>query len=158
MNKTEVIRILEDMAVLLELADANPFEVMAFRNGAQNLEDWEGDLVQAVSGETLTDIHGIGKGLAGVIAELVSTSTSKKYDELRSLFPETLPDLLRVPGLGIKKVKILYEQLGIDTLDSLAQAAQGQRIRGLNGFGPRSEERILTGVERARQRRARTPS
>lgn len=152
-GKDQVVRILEDIASLLELADTNPFEIMAFRNGAQTLQEWEGDLAQAVNSGTLTEIYGIGKGLAGVITELVLTGTSHKYDELRTRIPETLLEVLRVPGLGVKKVKTLYEQLGIDSLDSLERAAQEQKIRTVSGFGPRSEERILTGVVRARRTR-----
>jgi DNA polymerase (family 10) len=157
MEKTDVVRVLEEMAILLELADASPFEVMAFHNGARNLEEWEGDLRAAAVDKTLAEIPGIGKGLSAVISELVLDGRSAEHDRLRGLFPAGLLELLRVPGLGPKKVKALHRELGIDSLDGLERAAREQRIRGLKGFGPRSEERIITGVERARQYGTRSP-
>lgn len=151
MDKDAILRALEEMATILEIAEASPFEVMAYRNGAQNLDDWDGDLAQAVAEGTLTDIPGIGKKLSAVIGELVTTGASTEHRRLRGLFPESLLELLAVPGLGAKKIRALHRQLGIDSLDSLERAAHDQRIRGLRGFGARSEERILTGVERARR-------
>ncbi|MDH3689050.1 MAG: helix-hairpin-helix domain-containing protein [Gammaproteobacteria bacterium] len=150
-EKTEVVRILEDIATLLEFADTSVFEVMAFRNGAQYLDEWNGDLADAVANATLTEIYGIGKGLASVISDLVLTGKSEKYDQLRTMFPETLLELRRVPGLGTKKIKTLYEQLGIDSLDSLERAAKAQNIRKLKGFGAATEERIIAAMERSRR-------
>ena len=153
MNKSDVVRILDDIATLLEFSEVSPFEIMAFRNGAQNLDDWEGDLKRAAEDGTLTDIPGIGKGLASVISELVLTGRSQKNDELRRLFPEGLLEVLAVPGLGVKKVKLLYEALGIDSLERLEEAARAHRIQTLKGFGARTEESILRRVERARRRK-----
>ena len=151
MDKSEVVRILEEMASILEIAEANRFEVLAYRNGAQNLADWEGDLGAAVSDGSLREIHGIGKRLARVISDLVLQGRSEEHDRLRGLYPDTLLDLLAVSGLGPKTIRMLYEQLGVDGLDGLEAAAKEQKIRNLKGFGARSEERILARVERARR-------
>ena len=151
MDKAEIVRILEEMAVILEISEANPFEIMAYRNGARSIEDWEGDLSRAVQENSLTDISGIGKGLAGVITDLVLEGVSSEHRRLLGLFSEKLLDLLKLSGLGPKKIKTLNKELGIDGLDSLEQAAREKRIRSLKGFGPKSEERILAGIERFRR-------
>lgn len=151
MSKDEVVRVLERIAILLELDDANPFEVMAFRNGAGHLDDWDGDLEQAVAEGTLTNVFGIGKGIAAVVSELISSGRSERYETLLGNHPESLLDLFRVPGLGLSKIKTLYEKLGIDSLESLEQAAQAGRIRTLKGFGAKSEERIIRSIEYARR-------
>ena len=151
MDKDGIVAVLDEMALLLELAEANPFEIAAFRNGARNLEDWPGDLAEAVADGSLTEIDGIGKGLATVVTDLAREGRSTKHDELRGQFPDRLLELTRVPGLGVKKIKRLHRELEIDGLDSLEQAARDGRIRALPGFGAKSEERILSGVERARR-------
>ena len=151
MDIKEVVGILEDLAFLLELDGANPFEVRAFQNGAQNLEDWSGDLEEMVKSETLQEIDGIGKGLALVITELVQAGEATRHQELLAKYPSTLLELLAVPGLGAKKIQRLYRDLSIASLDELEKAAKAEQIRDLPGFGARSEERILTGIERARR-------
>lgn len=151
MDKDDVVRIIGDIATLLEFAEANAFEVMAFRNGADNLDDWDGDLEQAVTDQTLTDINGVGKGIAGVVSELVQTGRAKKYDDLIQVFPASILELKKVPGLGVKKIKLLNNELGIDSLDALETAAKAQKVRALKGFSASSEERLITGVEQARR-------
>ena len=151
MEKNQIVTVLEEMSLLLELAEANAFEIMAYRNGAQSLDDWQGDLEEAIERGALTEIHGIGKGLAAVITDLARTGRSKKHDDLKGQFPQRLLELMRVPGLGVKKIRTLHRELHIDSLDALEQAARNGEIRALPGFGARSEERILSGVARARR-------
>ena len=151
MDRDRVVAALDEMAVLLELAEANPFEIAAFRNGARNLEDWPGDLDAAVAEGSLTEIDGIGKGIAAVVTDLVRDGRSSKHQALREQFPERILELTRVPGLGVKKIRRLYQELDVDGLDTLEQAARDGRIRALAGFGAKSEERILSGIERARR-------
>ena len=152
MDKTDIVKVLRRIGIAMELEESNPFEIMAFRNGAEHLDDWDGDLAQAVSDATLTDIYGIGKGLAGVITELVRTGRSERYDEICRKYPETLFDLFSVSGLGASKIKKLNQTLGVDSLDSLEEAAKAGRIRALAGFGVKTEERILRNVEYARRK------
>ena len=110
----------------------------AFRNGAQYLDEWQGDLQQVVREGTLTDIYGIGKGIASVVTELVRMGKSEKYDKLRGAYPEGFLELFRVPGLGMKKIKALHAALGVDSLDNLEQAAKHGQIRALKGFGTKT--------------------
>ena len=154
MDKTDIVKILQRIGIAMELEESNPFEIMAFRNGAEHLEDWEGDLSQAVADATLTDIYGIGKGLASVITELVKTGRSVRYDEICLKYPETLFDLFSVSGLGTSKIKKLNQTLGVDSLDTLEAAAKAGRIRVLTGFGAKTEERILRNVGYARRKLA----
>ncbi len=152
MKKEDVVRVLEEMAVLLELSDANRFEIIAHQNGARSLASWDGDLESAVREGALREIQGIGKGLASVITELVKSGRSSEHERLRGGFPEGVPDLVRVPGLGPKKIKALVTELGIDGLDALERAARDGRIRELAGFGQTSERRILERLERMKER------
>ena len=156
MDKSAVIEALEEIAFLLELSDSGPFEVLAFRNGARSLDDWEGDLHAAVRDGRLTDIYGVGKGIASVVSELVTTGGSARHDELRTGFPDGILELRFVPGLGVKKIRALHRELGIGSLDALEAAAREGRIRELAGFGAKSEERMMSGVERARRRLSRS--
>lgn len=138
--------------MFMELRGASPFEVLAFRNAAASLHEWDGDLHQAVAAGTLTDIAAVGKGIAGVIAEFARTGHAQKYDSVRGSYPVTLLQLLQVPGLGVKKVSALYETLGIADLEALERAAATGAVRALPGFGARTEERILRGIGWVRRR------
>ena len=152
MDKSEIVRVLQRIGIAMELEENNPFEIMAFKNGAEHLDDWDGDLEQAVADGTLTDIYGIGKGLATVIGELVNTGRCERYDEICLKYPLTLFDLFKVSGLGTSKIKKLNRTLGVDSLDSLEAAAKAGQIRSLPGFGAKTEERILRNVEYARRK------
>ncbi len=154
MQKEDIVNVLRDIASLLELSEANGFEVMAFKNGADHLQDWEGDVEQAARDGTLTEIEGIGKGIASVVAELVDTGRSSKLEDMSATFPRSLLELRKVSGLGAKKVRLLYGELGVSTLDELETAIRAQRVRTLAGFSEKSEARLLEGIERARQRLA----
>ena len=151
MDKAEVVRTLEEMAEILELTEANPFQIMAYRNGAQSLDDFDGDLGQAVREKSLTDLPGIGKGLSAMISDLVLTGRSDECERLRSLLPGKLRELLHVPRLGPKRIRRLNQELGVDSVEALEAAAREGRIRGLKGFGAKTEEEILRGIERARR-------
>ena len=147
MHKDDVIAILREMADLLEITEANSFEVMAYRNGAQGLEEWNGDLHQAVDKSTLTDIPSIGKGLSQVITDLIQTSSSDELVRIRGSVPETLPMLLRVRGLGPKRVRALWQELGVESPDDLRRAADEGRIQSLRGFGAKTVERIISSLD-----------
>ena len=152
MEKPDIVKILQRIGIAMELEENNPFEIMAFKNGSEHLEDWDGDLDQAVADGIVTDIYGIGKGLAGVINELVTTGRSARYDGICLKYPETLFNLFKVSGLGTSKIKKLNQQLGVDSLDSLETAAKAGQIRDLPGFGAKTEERILRNLVYARRK------
>src|SRR5262245_43155150 len=123
MHKDDVTAALRELADLLEITDANPFEVMAYRNGAAALADWFGDLEECVAKGTLTEIPSVGKGLSQVISELVRSGTSSELARVRGLVPAGLPTLLRIRGLGPKRVRALWRELDVASPDDLRRAA-----------------------------------
>lgn len=151
MNKDEVIRVLIECGEILEISGASPFAVRAYSNGARALESWQGDLDSLVEEGQITSIRGIGKGLAALIEELVEDGESEIEAEIRELVPESLLELLRIPGLGPKKVRAIYENLEILTIAELETACNEQQIRELAGFGQRTEQTILKGINNLRR-------
>jgi len=153
MDKASIVAALQEMADILEITGANPFQIMAYRNGASILDEFEGALEDAVRHGTLTELPGIGKGLSSVISELHLTGESAERARVRALVPPGLPELLHVPRLGPKRIRRLHRELGVENLDSLEDAARGERIRGLKGFGAQTESGILRGIAWLRERR-----
>ncbi len=146
-HNRRIVRFLKRQAALMELAGLNAFRVRAFDNAARMLEELEVDIAEMSDAGTLTGIDGIGKGVAAFIAEYIDRGTTGAYEALTEEVPETLLDLLRIPGLGQKKVKALYETLGITTLGELEAACRNGRLRELPGFGERSQENLLRATE-----------
>lgn len=134
----------DELADLLEIEGANPFRIRAYRNAARTLRDLPGDVTAMLDkGEDLTELPGIGKDLAAKIKEIVETGTAAMLEEHRRTVPATLTELLKIPGIGPKRVKALYHDLGIRTLDQLQKAAEEGRVRTLRGFGEKTERYIL---------------
>ncbi|MBD8026291.1 DNA polymerase/3'-5' exonuclease PolX [Ureibacillus sp. Re31] len=154
MNKKIVIKTLEKIALLLELQGENPFKVSAFRKAANALELDERSLNEI---EDITALKGIGKGTATVIYELMETGQSTQLKELEEVVPKGLIPLLKLPGLGGKKLAKLYSELGVDSAESLRAACVAQQIRQLAGFGPKSEEKILKELDQLGERSERLP-
>jgi DNA polymerase (family X) len=146
MNKAEVAGILEEMGTLLELQGANPFKSRAFHNASRAVEGMPGDIGEAVAAGTLREVKGIGEGIARVITDLVQQGCSGEHEELRNGVPEGVLQMLRIQGLGPKKVKVLFEKLKIKSVDELEAAAQSGALASLDGFGRKSEENILKGI------------
>lgn len=153
MDKKEVAAILEEIATLLELKGENPFKSRAYSAGARALEALDDDLHAIIDEKRLRDIKGIGAGLAQKIEELVSTGSLVYYEELKRQIPESLRELLRIPGLGPKKIKQLHDQLGITTIGELAYACNENRLKNLPGFGEKSQEKVLQGISFLRKYR-----
>ncbi len=134
-------------ADLLEILGENPFRVRAYRNAARTIESLGRDLSEMVAnGEDLTKLPGIGKDLAQKIKEIIETGSFDKLRELEEKVPPGLIELLKVEGLGPKRIKTLYETLGITTLEELRDAAAQGKISALPGFGKKLEQTILKGV------------
>jgi DNA polymerase (family 10) len=151
MDPRRVTIILDEMATLLDLVGANPFKVRAFANGARALEALDEELDVLVAEARLTDVPGIGKTIAEAITSLATTGTYADYDELRASVPIGIDDMLRVPGLGPKRVRTLWKERDIASLDALERAAREGELRALPGFGKRTEEKILEGIEAHRR-------
>lgn len=147
MKKEEVSAILEEIGFLLELKGENPFKVRAYYNAAQAIKGLEGSLEEVVQQGELRRIKGIGEALSKKISELVTTGRLPYYEELKESVPAGLREMVRIPHLGPKKVKVLYERLGITTIGELEYACQENRLVDLPGFGAKTQERILQGIE-----------
>ncbi|QHJ71656.1 DNA polymerase/3'-5' exonuclease PolX [Planococcus halotolerans] len=140
MNKKVIIRTLEKIALYMELKGENPFKVSAFRKAAQALELDQRSLSEI---EDVTKLKGIGKGTGDVIIELLDSGKSTVLEELQEEVPKGLLPLMKLQGLGGKKIAKLYKELGIDSAEALKQACIDHNIQKLPGFGPKSEDKIL---------------
>jgi len=151
MDKKEVAGLLEEIALLLDLAGENPFKVRAYEAGARAVLTFPGDLDAARRSGELARVKGIGKSLAGVIEELLTRGEAALHRGLKDKTPPGLLELLRVPGGGPKKVRVLFDELHIAGLGELEYACQENRLIGLPGFGAKSQEKIkaaLAGLKR----------
>ena len=146
MERKEIARVLAEIAGMLELAGANPFKVRAYENGARAILGFGGDVTEAVRSRELRAVKGIGETIFANVETLVTTGSLPVYDELRAAFPPGLRECLRVPGLGAKRVKALYDAIGVDSLSSLERACVEGRLTGIRGFGPKSARNILRGI------------
>jgi DNA polymerase (family 10) len=152
----DIANIFEETADLLEIDGANPFRIRAYRQAAENIDDLGRSLAAMVAeGEDLTTIPGIGKDLAGAIRAMVETGTTPDLDQLRERIPPTLRALLRIPGIGPKKIKRLHAELGIASVEDLQRAVETHQLATLSGFGPKTEEKIARELETGRTKKAR---
>jgi DNA polymerase (family X) len=154
MNKKIIIRTLEKIALYMELQAENPFKVSAFRKAAAALEADERSLSEI---EDITAIKGIGKGTAAVIFELMETNESSVLKELEEVVPKGLIPLMKLPGLGGKKLAKLYQELNIVDAQSLKIACEAGKVRELSGFAAKTEEKILKELENFGTRAERLP-
>jgi DNA polymerase (family 10) len=149
MKKTqeEVVKMLDEMAILLEFQGANPFKVRAFQNASHSIENFMEDFDALVKEKKLQTIQGIGKGISADIEEYCTTGSLKVLEDLKKTFPESLYELLKIPNLGPKKVKALYEKLGIENIAALQQACMADELLTLEGFGEKTQQKILAGIQ-----------
>jgi DNA polymerase (family 10) len=138
--------VLDEIASLLALQDAERFRVRAYRRAARAIERFDGDLSRGLETGALAAEPDIGPATLRVVRELVSSGHSRLHDRLRAETPAGLVRLRSVPGLGPRRVRTLHEQLGIETLSGLREAAEAGRLRALPGFGPAIEGQVLDGI------------
>jgi DNA polymerase (family 10) len=148
MQNAEIARLLGDVADLLEISAANPFKVRAYRNAARTVADHPDPIAELVTaGEfDLTDLPGIGGGIAKEIHALIETGTLPQRQQLVATVPPGLLDLLRIPGLGPKRVKLFHDELKVNSVADLRDALEKGKIAKLPGFGPKLLEKIREGV------------
>ena len=151
MTKPEIAEVFEEIGQMLELRGDNPFRVRAYYNAARIVDTLQEDLHQLVAENRLTDIKGIGPDLAGKITELVTTGHLRFHNELKAPLPAGLMDILRIPGLGPKKTKVVYDKLKVDSIEKLEAACQAGHVAELDGFGEKSQQKILEGIALLRQ-------
>lgn len=148
MENARIAEVFEEMGDLLELKDGNAFKIRSYRSAAQTIRGLSERLAdRAKAGDDLTDIPNIGKSLADKIHEILETGTCSKVEKLRDDFPVGLPELMNVPGLGPRKVKLLYEALDITSLADLRKACKEHKVAELEGMGEKTEENILKGLD-----------
>lgn len=151
MDKDQVAGILTEIGTLLELKGENPFKTRAYANAARTLDGLGEPLEKIVAEDRLGAIKGIGEGLRKKITELVTTGKLAYYDELKASIPAGLIAMLDIPGLGPKKVKALNDKLGIETIEQLEAACQSGKVAALDGFGEKSQAKIVEGIAFRRQ-------
>jgi DNA polymerase (family 10) len=140
----------ELLADLLEIEGANPFRIRAYRSAARTISSASESLAQlAIAGEDLTQFAGIGKDLARQIVEFVQTERLQSLEELRAKVPPGVLDMLRMPGVGPRKVAVFFRTLGLRTLEELKAACEAGRVAELKGFGKKTEAGILQNIDQA---------
>src|SRR5437667_12718656 len=135
MTKEDIAGVLEKIATLLELKDENPFKIRAYTNAARAIETFGANVTNFQDEKAVAKIPGIGKSIALKIKELAETGSLKYLEDLRAEFPEAILELFSIPGLGAKKIKALYEQLRVSSIEQLRQACEAGRVAELPGFG-----------------------
>jgi DNA polymerase (family 10) len=146
MNREEMAGVLEKIALLLELKGENPFKVRAYRQGAEVVLAMEEDVVELAKNDELKGIKGIGEALRDKLGEMAKTGKLEFYEKLKEEFPPTIFDLFEVQGLGPKKIKVLYDELGVVSLEKLKAACLEGRVASLAGFGEKTQAKILDGI------------
>jgi DNA polymerase (family 10) len=143
----DVARLLDEMGTLLELQGENPFRCRAYHTAADAVRGVGGDLHDLIASGKLDEVPGIGETIQAKVIQLVTTGRIEALEELRERMPPGLVALLRVPGLGPKKIKALHELLAITSLADLRRAAESGAIAGLKGFGAKTQQKILEGLD-----------
>ncbi|MES2477158.1 MAG: DNA polymerase/3'-5' exonuclease PolX [Verrucomicrobiota bacterium] len=146
MTRENLAEVLEEIALLLELKGENPFKIRAYRQGAETVRNFEGEIVELAEKNELQGIKGIGEALRDKLHELASTGKLAFHEKLRAEFPEGLFELFDLQGLGPKKVKALHEALAIASVADLKAACEASKVAGLPGFGAKTQTKILEAI------------
>jgi DNA polymerase (family 10) len=156
MKNQEIARLFSEMAEILEIKGDNPFKIRAYRRASLNIEGlpWS---VEELTREELLEIPGIGSELAAKIEEYIKTGSIHAHEKLKREVPAGLLTLLRVPGLGPRTARLLFEKLGITNIEELERAAAGHRLTGIPGIRQKTEENILKGIATVKRGRERQP-
>jgi DNA polymerase (family X) len=147
MDKNQIAAIFEEVAVLLALQeDSNPFEGRAYENAARAINALDGDIEQLVRDGKLKGTPGLGSTIIKRVEELVNTGHLAFYDELRASTPPVKLQMLRIAGVGPKKINVIYDKLHINSIAELEQACREDKIAHLPGFGKKTQDNILQGI------------
>lgn len=148
MDKHDVANLLEEISTLLELKAENPFKIQAYIKAARTIENLDADLDIVIQEGHLKDLPGIGEKIAEKITTFVTTGHLPYYEELKQTVPQGLLDLLTITGLGGKKIKALYEGLGVKSIDDLEKACLAGKVATLFHFGAKTQENILNSIKK----------
>ena len=144
--REKIVTILNQIALILEIKGENAFKIRAYKNGSEVIENYGDDIIQVTKDGKLGELKGIGKALASKIEEIVETGKLTYFDELKLEFPDTFFDLFEISNLGPKKIKKLYDNLQIDSIDKLEASCKNNEISKISGFGKKSVEAILESI------------
>ncbi len=152
LSNRDVAAILANVSDMLQILDANRFRIIAFQNAAEAIRTLGQDINTLYAEGKLQTIPGVGKGIADALDELLSTGGVAEFDALREQAPAGVVEMIHIPDVGPKTAKRLWQELGITSVDELRAAAEAGQIRDLKGFGAKSEQKILKGIELAARR------
>lgn len=145
-TKKDVAKVLNEIGTMMELKGENPFKARAYYNGARTVETLTEDIKSLVESGEISNVKGIGEALSQKITELVTTGELEYYRELKAEIPEGLFQILEIPGVGPKKAKKMWDELDITTVGELEYACQENRLVDLEGFGAKTQQKILDGI------------
>ena len=144
--REKIVTILNQIALILEIKGENAFKIRAYKNGSEIIENYGEDIVQIAHDGKLNELKGIGKALASKIEEIVKTGKLSYFDQLKSEFPDSFFELFEIANLGPKKIKKLYEELQIDSIDKLEECCKNGEISKVSGFGKKSADSIIESI------------
>ena len=143
----EIASFLESYCTLLELSGADTFRVRAYSNAVRIFENIDDNINSLIKEKKLTSIKGIGKSVASLVDEFYSTGSSSAFIDLQESIPDGLIEMLRIPGLGPRKISFLHNEANIETIDQLAESCKNGNLSNLKGFGKKTQDNILKGIE-----------
>src|SRR5215471_1018208 len=146
MDRAAVRQVFEQIAASLAIKGDNPFRIRAFANAARAVAQYSGDFEEAARTGALLEVEGIGKGTLEIVRELSHSGRSELLDELREQVPPGLVEMLRIPGLGVTKVRQIHEALHVDSLAELEEVAADGRLAALPRFGEKTADRVRRGI------------
>lgn len=147
MDKKRLAEMFEEVALMMEIQGENPFKARAYENAARALQGVEEDLETLARSGGIEEIRGLGKSMREKTLEAAETGRLEIYEELRSSIPSGLLEMVEIPGLGAKKTRAIHEKLGVDSIEGLEAACRDGRVEALSGFGAKSAQKILKGIE-----------
>lgn len=147
MDNSEIAAILHEISVFSDLSGENPFKSRAFDAASRAIDQHPEPVSELAAQGRLREVKGIGKSIEEAIKEIVAHGSSKLLSEMKSKFPPQITDLLSLSGMGPKRVKAVYEKLGVSTIGELEYACRENRLAALEGFGEKSQANILRAIE-----------
>jgi len=157
MKSSEVARVFQDVADLLELKGENPFKIRAYQKAARSIEHLPVEIEQLVAENRLREVPGVGEAISKKIAELVTTGHLEYYEKLKAEFPEGISSLLDIPGIGPRTAMLLSGELGVSSVDELEAAVVGGKVATLDRMGEKTAENILHQIQVLRRKDSRIP-
>ncbi len=152
-EKKELVKLLNRIADLMEYTGENPFKIKAFRNGANALRSFTGDLTKLIDEKNPVKIKGIGKGILSVIKNYLQDEPVNELDVLLEKVPRGIDELFEIKGLGIKKIKFLAEKFGVSDINSLEHLARSGELNSVKNFGSKTTEKILDEIKKLKERK-----